>query len=224
MAGSDHTTRTLLLSKKVPGLLVVTRGSTSNIDFEASEITSGHSQIKAFNLKNMSTSAVDFDTTGLRLGWGLRNEVGIAEHPITGGLYSVENSADQITRMGVDVHENNPGEEMNFLGYLNGTHSPNQGRNFGYPWCFAAWGVSELPNNQHLHVGSQFAIDASSASHNENKTDAYCANQVAPRLTFQAHMAPIDIKFHNGGTEAWVSFHGSWLVHHSNIKCLAKLF
>jgi hypothetical protein len=34
--------------------------------------------------------------------------VGIAEHPVSGGIYSVENSADQITRMGVDVHQDNP--------------------------------------------------------------------------------------------------------------------
>lgn len=210
MAGTDHTTRTLLLSEKVPGLLVVTRGSTSNIDFEASDITSGHSQIKAFNLRNMTDAPYDFNLDGLRLGWGLRNDVGIAEHPVTGGLYSVENSADQISRMGLDVHENNPGEEMNFLGYLNGTVSSNQGKNFGYPWCFAAWNVSELPDHAELHVGSQFAIDPTSDSHNQNKTDHYCAQLVAPRLTFQAHMAPLDIKFHNGGTEAWISFHGSW--------------
>ena len=210
MAGSDHTTRTLLLSRKVPGMMVVTRGSTSNIDFASSQLSSGHSQIKAFNLKNRSGDPYDFDTDGKRLGWGLRNDVGIAEHPATGGLYTVENSADQITRMGVDVHENNPGEEMNFLGQLDGTDSANQGRNFGYPWCFSAWGVDELPDNANLTVGSQFAIDASTDSHNQNKTDAYCAEQVAPRLTFQAHMAPIDIKFHNGGTEAWISFHGSW--------------
>ena len=210
MAGTDHTTRTLLLSQKHPGLLVVTRGSTSNIDFEATEITSGHSQVKAFDLLNHTGgSPYDFDRDGLLLSWGMRNEVGIAEHPTSGGLYSVENSADQITRMGVDVHQNNPGEEMNFLGELSG-RQPDNPPNYGYPFCFAAWGVDELPDNANLTVGSQFAIDASSDSHNQNKTDAFCAQQVAPRLTFQAHMAPIDIKFHNNGNDAWVSFHGSW--------------
>lgn len=210
MAGSDHTTRTLLLPEKAPGLLVVTRGSTSNIDFEAASLSSGHSQIKAFNISNATSTIYDFNADGVRVGWGLRNDVGIAEHPNSGGLYSVENSADQITRMGVDVHQNNPGEELNFLGYLNGTERPSQGGNFGYPWCFSAWGVDELPDNGNLSVGSQFAIDASSDSNNENRTDAYCAQQIAPRLVFQAHMAPLDIKFNNSGTEAWVTFHGSW--------------
>ncbi|OAP55167.1 hypothetical protein AYL99_10867 [Fonsecaea erecta] len=210
MAGTDHTTRTLLLSKKAPGLLVVTRGSTSNIDFAAASLSSGHSQIKAFNLTNQTGTPYNFDTAGLRLGWGLRNDVGIAEHPVSGGLYSVENSADQITRMGVDVHQDNPAEEMNFLGYLNGTKYAPQGGNFGYPWCFSAWGVQDLPDNSNLTVGSQFAIDASADSNNENRTDAYCAEQLPARLVFQAHMAPLDIKFNNSGTEAWITFHGSW--------------
>ena len=95
-------------------MLVVTRGSTSNIDFDAASLSSGHSQVKAFNLNNL-TGVYDFDADGLRLGWGLRNDVGVAEHPGSGGIYTVENSADQLTRMGVDIHEDNPAEEMNFL-------------------------------------------------------------------------------------------------------------
>lgn len=98
MSGTDHTTRTLLLSKFAPGLMVVCRGSTSNIDFDAADITTGHSQIKAFNLTNL-TNTYDFTSDGLLLGWGLRNEVGIAEEPTQGGIYGVENSADQISRL-----------------------------------------------------------------------------------------------------------------------------
>ncbi|OAG37787.1 hypothetical protein AYO21_08030 [Fonsecaea monophora] len=210
MAGTDHTTRTLLLSKSAPGLLLVSRGSTANIDFEASTLESGHSQIRAFNLTNHTGAPYDFSTTGLRLGWGLRNDVGVAEHPISGGIFSVENSADQLSRMGVDVHQDNPAEELNFLGYLNGTEYANQGGNFGYPWCFSAWGVDILPDNGNLTVGSQFAVDASTASNNQNQTDAYCAAQLPASLVFQAHMAPLDIKFNNSGTEAWITFHGSW--------------
>ena len=210
METNDHTTRTLLLSRSVPGMLLVSRGSTSNIDIDAASLASGHSQIRAFNLNNRSTTAYDFDTTGLRLGWGLRNSVGVAEHPITGGIYSVENSADQIIRDGVDIHQNNPGEEMNFHGYLNGTDYAPQGGNYGYPWCFAAWDVDELPDHANLSVGSQFALSESNYPDNENRTDTYCAAQNAPRLTFQAHMAPLDIKFNNSGTQGWVTWHGSW--------------
>lgn len=78
MAGSDHTSRTLLLSKWAPGLMVVNRGSNSNVDPEATDLSSGHSQIKAFNVTN-ATGAYDFNTDGLLLGWGLRNDVGIDE-------------------------------------------------------------------------------------------------------------------------------------------------
>lgn len=209
MSGSDHSTRTLLLSRLVPGMMVVSKGSLSNIDMLATDRTTGSSQVKAFNLTN-STSPYDYNSDGLLLGWGLRNEVGIAEHPESGGIWGVENSADQMTRMGVDIHVDNPAEKLNFLGYLNGTQSPNQGGNFGYPWCFAAWEVDDIPDNGDLSVGSQFAIDATSASNNENKTDGFCAEQIPPRLSFQAHMAPMDIKFNNSGREAWVTFRGSW--------------
>lgn len=206
MNTDDHTTRTLLMSQKVNGTLLVSRGSTSNIDPEAEMLSSGHSQIKAFNLNNITADGYDYDSDGLRLGWGLRNSVGVSEHPTTGGIYSVENSVDQATRDGQDVHEDNPGEEMNFHGYLNGTEYAPQGSNYGYPYCFAAWVPSDLPMNSNLTVGSQFAI----GSQNNTINDTYCAERTPPRLTFQAHMAPLDIAFNNSGNDGWVTFHGSW--------------
>jgi glucose/arabinose dehydrogenase len=187
---------------------MVSRGSTSNLDTLAEDITSGHSQIKAFNITN-ATSSYDYDTDGLLLGWGLRNSVGVAEEPITGGIYSVENSVDEMVRDGQNIHQDNPGEEMNFHGYLNGTKYTQQGGNYGYPSCFAAWDVGTIPNNTGLQVGTQFAIGNQNATIN----DTFCRNdRVAPRLTFQAHMAPLDLKFNDNGSVAWVTFHGSWLV------------
>ena len=206
MTTDDHTTRTLLLSQKVNGTLVIGRGSTSNVDIEAESLSSGHSQVKAFDLNNVTSNGYDFNTEGIRLGWGLRNDVGIVEHPATGGIYTVENSVDQLVRDGQDIHQDNPGEELNFLGYLNGTEYAPQGSNFGYPYCFAAWAVNSIPNNANLTVGSQFAM----GDQNNTINDTYCAETSAPRLTFQAHMAPLDIVFNNSGTEAWVTFHGSW--------------
>ena len=207
MTTSDHTTRTLLVPQKVNGLLVISRGSTANIDPEAELLSSGHSEVKAFNLTNITSAGYDFDTQGLRLGWGLRNSVGVGEHPVTGGIYTVENSVDQLTRNGQDVHEDNPGEEMNFLGYLNGTKYAGEGRNFGYPYCFSTWVPADIPDNANLTVGSPFAA----GTENNTINDTYCADEtVAARLTFQAHQAPLDIKFNNSGTEGWVTFHGSW--------------
>ena len=206
MNTDDHTTRTLLLSQKVNGMLLIHRGSTSNVDLAAETLSSGHSQIRAFNLNNITQNGYRYDTDGLRLGWGLRNSVGVAEHPITGGIYSVENSVDQIMRQGKDVHQDNPGEEMNFHGYLNGTEYTPQGSFYGYPYCYAAWVPGDLPQNANLTVGSNFAM----GDQNSTINDTYCAEQTPPRLTFQAHMAPLDLKFNNSATEAWVTFHGSW--------------
>lgn len=206
MSGSDHTSRTLLLSKKAPGLMLINRGSNSNLDTDAADITTGHSQIKAFNVTN-STGSYDFNRDGLLLGWGLRNDVGIDEEPTQGGIYSVENSADNVERSNDDIHDNNPAEKLNFLGYLNGTYSPNQGRNFGYPQCFAAWNASAIPNFSG-RTGEQFAIGTPNATLND--TTCGSAYRQAPRLSFQAHMAPLDILFNTAGTAAWITFHGSW--------------
>ncbi|KAF2424223.1 soluble quino protein glucose dehydrogenase [Tothia fuscella] len=209
MVNTDHTTRTLMLSRKVNGRLLVSRGSTSNIDSLAQDITSGHSQIRAFDIGALGSdrAAYQFDDEGTLLGWGLRNSVGLAEHPITGGIFSVENSVDEMERQGKDIHESNPGEEMNFHGYLNGTRYAGQGQNYGYPTCYAAWNVSDIPENQSLKPGVQFAI----GNLNGTASDSACQNDhVAPVLAFPSHWAPLDLKFNAEGTTAWVTSHGSW--------------
>lgn len=207
--GSDdgHVTRTLLLSRKVPGMLLVSRGSLANLDPAALDISTGVSTIKAFNISNVTDSAYNYPQDGLLLGWGLRNSVGVGEEPVTGGIYSVENSVDNFEREGDNIHQNNPGEELNFHGYLNGTETEGQGGNHGYPSCYAAWNVEEIPNNESFEVGTQFAIGDQNATVN----DTFCKDdRIAPRLTFAAHMAPLDIKFNDNGSAAWVTFHGSW--------------
>ena len=206
MTTSDHVTRTLLLSQKVNSSLLISRGSTSNLDKKAESLRSGHSQIKAFDLDHVPSEGYNFNADGRRIGWGLRNSVGLVEHPETGGIYSVENSVDQLMRDGKDIHQDNPGEEMNFHGYLNGTDYSAQGSNYGYPFCFSAWVPEVIPQNEKIDVGTQFAL----GYQNSTVNDTYCAAQTPPRLTFQAHTAPLDIAFNNSATEAWVTFHGSW--------------
>jgi|TARA_R110002003_G_scaffold28_17_gene1671 glucose/arabinose dehydrogenase len=202
-----HTTRTLLLSAKVPSLLLVSRGSVGNIDPQTVDITTGVSTIKAFNISNVTDSAYQHARDGLLIGWGLRNSVGVAEDPVTGAIYSVENSVDNIQRSGQTINQNNPGEELNWHGWLNGTQSNVTGGNYGYPSCFAAWNVTEIPDNAGLQTGSNFAI----GNQNETVNDDFCReDRIAPRITFDAHMAPLDIKFNTNGTGAWVTMHGSW--------------
>jgi glucose/arabinose dehydrogenase len=180
MKNTDHTTRTLLLSRWSPELLLVSRGSAENMDKGTTELSSGRSEIRAFDISNVTDGKpYDYATQGKLIGWGLRNSVGVAEEPITGGIYSVENSADELHRSGKDIHEDNPGEEMNFHGYLNGS-TENQGGNYGYPSCFALWNT-DIPDVGKMVVGSQFALDPS-----PTLNDTTCAeDHVAPRLTFK---------------------------------------
>ncbi|KAJ4390336.1 hypothetical protein N0V85_007324 [Neurospora sp. IMI 360204] len=215
MSNNDLVTRTLLLSQKEDGYLLVSRGSADGNEAQAEVLNNGLSQIRAFDISNVTSSttkAYNYNEDGVVLGWGLRNSVGVGEHPITGGIYAVENSIDGVTRNGKDIHENNPGEELNFFGYLNGTKE-HQGGNYGYPKCFAVWDVSEIPENDNLKIGSQFAITEENAQTvSDNKlTDETCASDyVSPRLTFPAHYAPIDIKFTPKGDVAYVTFRGSF--------------
>ncbi|KAK3503693.1 soluble quino protein glucose dehydrogenase [Neurospora crassa] len=180
--GGGHSTRTLLISRKQPGIMLVSRGSGSNIDNGATDHSSGISQIRAFDISdsNLGTpggggKVYDYPSEGWTIGWGLRNSVGVAEEPNTGGIYSVENSADGIKRFGVDIHEDSPGEEMNYHGVLhfpsstpaNQSSSVNQGQqrggNHGYPYCLALYNSSAtpfFPSSGNLKTGSQFTHDS----------------------------------------------------------------
>jgi len=137
------------MSSKVNGTLLVSKGSTSNIDTEAELLSSGHYQIRAFNLNNTTDDGYDFDTDGFRLGWGLPKSVGVPEHPTTGGIYSV----NQATRDGQDVHEDSTGEGVN------GTKYSPQGIYHGYPYCLAAWVTSDLAMNSYMTVGANSPLE-----------------------------------------------------------------
>ncbi|KAL8723414.1 MAG: hypothetical protein Q9181_007285, partial [Wetmoreana brouardii] len=210
----DHITRTLLVAKKQKNTLIVSRGSESNVDFNSLDLTTGHCQIKSFALKqNDDSTTQNFNTSGKLLGWGLRNSVGIAEHPLTGGIYSVDMGMDQATRDGKDIHQSNPGDELNFHGIIGKANDLNQGLNHGYPYCHAAWDVDAIPNKGDLVVGNQFLVGDVNNTFTANDTinDAVCAKErAAPVITLPPHNAPIDLKFTADGTEAYISFHGSW--------------
>ncbi|KKY35861.1 putative glucose sorbosone dehydrogenase [Diaporthe ampelina] len=206
MNHADHVSRTLTMSKKQPNQLIVSRGSNANLDTGTKDINSGRSMIKAFDLAALpSGRAYTYSNEGRVLGWGLRNDVGVAEHPTTGGIWSVENSVDMLTRNGVDIHTDNPGEELNYLGALSDP-VPAAPPNFGYPDCVALYKATGVPNSQNLQTGVQFSSTQSTSAN-----DTSCASSfVAPRLTFESHMAPLDIAFTADGSEALIPFHGSW--------------
>ncbi|WQF86225.1 hypothetical protein CDEST_11239 [Colletotrichum destructivum] len=53
MSNTGHTTRTLLLSNKKPGIIWVSRGSAANIDQDAARQETGHSQLRAFDIGDL---------------------------------------------------------------------------------------------------------------------------------------------------------------------------
>ncbi|KAF2186376.1 soluble quino protein glucose dehydrogenase [Zopfia rhizophila CBS 207.26] len=199
-----HLTRSLYVSKKVPGLLLVQRGSDGNVDPAAGQIETARSQIRIFNISQIMQAPVEF-SNGEVLGWGLRNSVGFTEHPVTGGVWSVDNGLDEIQRDGKDIHEDNPAEEMNYHGTLADTSAPERGKNFGYPDCFPAWDPSTVPNNTNIKVGTQFLMGPL----NGTRTDAVCADRIPPKLVFPSHITPLDLKFKEDGSAAYIAFHGS---------------
>ncbi|KAF1963318.1 soluble quino protein glucose dehydrogenase [Byssothecium circinans] len=200
MSGGGHVTRTLLTSKKNPDLLVVAVGSNSNIDSATSQQSSGRSQLRTFSIAKVSQASVAY-TTGEVLAWGLRNSVGVTENPVTGGIWSVENSVDDMKKGTTDIHNTNPCEELNYHGTLAGS-SPEKGSNYGYPECFAAWDPSVIPNGASYKVGQHFAIGSGS--------DSTCTSRTPPKLCFPAHTAPLGVKFNPNSTAAYIAFHGSW--------------
>lgn len=205
MTNSGHSSRTLLLSRDESTILV-SRGSAGNIDPLALDKATGHCQIRQFSTKP-DTQAFNFSSSGRLVGWGLRNSVGVAEHP-DGGIWSVENSVDNLKRRGVDIHQDNPAEELNFHGKINDTA---EGGNYGYPSCFALWGTSGVPDIGTLTTGDQFAADANASITPNAPTDAQCNDEfIEPVLALQAHTAPLDIKFDDTGNTAYISLHGSW--------------
>ncbi|KAI0377373.1 soluble quino protein glucose dehydrogenase [Hypomontagnella monticulosa] len=219
MSSGGHTTRTLLAPVTAPDVLLVSRGSDGNIDNSTINEEAAKSIIKAFNIPELlaASTATDFATGGEILGWGLRNSVGVGEDPSTGGIWSVENSADNIARSGVDLHNNNPAEELNYHGVAKDAENPLKGKNYGYPACFSAWETTNIPANAGITVGSQFGgitgtpYQQVTTFSDMADVDNFCRTErQGASLVFPSHTAPLDVKFKEDGSAAYVAFHGSW--------------
>ncbi|KAF2670074.1 soluble quino protein glucose dehydrogenase, partial [Microthyrium microscopicum] len=203
-ARGGHSTRTLLALKKTPGTILVSRGSVGNLDPEARNVNSGDSQIRAFDVSDPFKEHKYTD--GYLVGWGLRNSVGLGEHPVDGGIWSNENGNDNMNRTGQGIHNDSPGEEINYHGTMK--NKERHGKNFGYPDCVAAWNIQGIPNNEGLSIGKQFTHDYSVSN---GVTDGKCQKDyIPPAITLPAHWAPIDIAFNTNGTVAYMTSKGSW--------------
>jgi glucose/arabinose dehydrogenase len=113
MGNTTHSTRTLQISPLHPNLLVVSRGSDGNIDPSAASITSGHSQVKVFDLNKIPDGGYDHTADGRVMAYGVRNDVGITTDS-NGHLWGVENSADNLERNGTSISKDNPAEKLNY--------------------------------------------------------------------------------------------------------------
>jgi glucose/arabinose dehydrogenase len=194
-----HVTRSLAFDEQY---LYVSVGSGSNLD-----ATSDRARIRRFALSSFSTKAIPFGN-GEVFADGLRNEVGLA-FDTKGRLWGVENGVDDLDRadLGGDIHEQNPAEELNLFA--------EPGRFYGYPYC---WSEFSLPIGVGLGAGQQWA--APTTMLDGTHSDTWCrqmGNVVPPVLAMQAHSAPLDIAFYQGGAfpreyvgDAFITFHGSW--------------
>lgn len=121
-------------------------------------------------------------------------------------LWGVENSSDEVQRTATngsvtDVHADNPAEELNYLGDIS---VPNK-KWYGYPTCYTVWSPS-LFIDKIFGIGDQFVLTP-----NSTFDDATCAAKATPpRLSFQAHSAPLDCKFDSSFGTMYITFHGSW--------------
>jgi glucose/arabinose dehydrogenase len=200
LPAGEHATRTVVFDSQ--GRLYVSVGSQANVDPD-----SRRARIVRFTPEQLASGATFED--GEVFADGLRNEVGL-DFDAQGRLWGVENGLDKLNRtdLGGDIHNDNPGEELNLFA--------EPGKFYGYPQC---WSEFLLPENLGIGPGTQWAtpeMDFFDAV----QTDAWCrdpANVVPPQLSMQAHSAPLDLKFYTGGSfpndvigDVFISFHGSW--------------
>lgn len=126
----------------------------------------------------------------------------------------------------VDVHKDNPAEELNYRKPFSilvtpFTSAPGPSRTrltppvgdpsqpntdwYGYPLCFTV-GDGSVFTDTTFHPGDQFLI-----APNETFSDTTCSNSsIPPRLSLQAHSAPIDATFDSSFANMYVTLHGSW--------------
>jgi glucose/arabinose dehydrogenase len=78
MDSKGHVTRTLVVPPKHPNLLIVSHGSNDNFDYGSADMKTGRSCVKVFDTLKVPTNGYDYTTEGYQMGYGLRNEVGLA--------------------------------------------------------------------------------------------------------------------------------------------------
>jgi glucose/arabinose dehydrogenase len=191
------------------GWLYVQSGSSGNVTHETGGLDYDviRSLIKRFDLSKFVAGTPFQWGAGEPFTLGLRNPVGFTRNELTKKMYAVVNGMDDIIHAGVDVHQDNPGEQIVEL---------TAGAGYGYPFCFTAQRVFVTGTTGPIFpAGTQ--LGHSLSLHD----DAWCAANSKPPTSFiQAHSAPLDIAFFDkqpqGGLSedyrggAFIALHGSW--------------
>jgi hypothetical protein len=117
----------------------------------------------------------------------------------------VENASDEIHRTidghSIDIHTDNPAEEINYLG----DPSKENTQWYGYPTCYTIWKPSAI-TDRNFTVGDQFVL-----APNSTFDDNTCVEKSkGAMMTFQAHSAPLDAMFNKDYSSMYVTLHGSW--------------
>lgn len=204
MNSNGHVTRTLTIPPKHPKLLLVSHGSNDNFDYGSADIKTGRSCVKVFDTTVVPSIGYDYASEGYQMGYGLRNEVGLAFDG-DGMLWGVENSSDELHRtingVSVDIHTDNPADEINYLG-----DPSKENKNwYGYPTCYTC-AIPEAITDRTFAVGDQFVLEP-----NATFSDNTCKEKSIPaRLALPAHSAPLDATFNKNFTSMYITIHGSW--------------
>ncbi|CAN9316726.1 unnamed protein product [Alternaria alternata] len=204
MDSRGHVTRTLSIPPQHPNLLIVSHGSNDNFDYGSADMKTGRSCVKVFDTTTIPENGYDYPTGGYQMGYGLRNEVGLA-FDAEGMLWGVENSSDELHRtidgVSVDIHTDNPADEINYLG----DPSKENTNWYGYPTCYTVFNPESITDKK-FAMGDQFVLEP-----NATFTDDTCMTRsIPPRLALPAHSAPLDAAFDRNFTSMYVTIHGSW--------------
>ncbi|CAN9282960.1 unnamed protein product [Alternaria alternata] len=171
-----------------------------------SDMKTGRSCVKVFDTTTVPENGYDYSTGGYQMGYGLRNEVGLA-FDAEGMLWGVENSSDELHRtidgVSVDIHTDNldPADEINYLG----DPSKENTNWYGYPTCYTVFNPESITDKK-FAMGDQFVLEP-----NATFTDDTCMiRSIPPRLALPAHSAPLDAAFDRNFTSMYITIHGSW--------------
>jgi len=202
-------TRTLWVSRMHPDYLIVSVGSTEELDFPSNPPGTDRASVKVFDMRTIPQNGVNYATAGKLMGSGIRNVVALAEDK-AGIMHGAENAMDDSYRLvnGIrtDVKDDNPAENVFNLG------DPTSPTGFfgGYPYCFVVW----EPNNfvdKRFQPGDWFVQEP-----NSTFNDTTCDTKAKkPTVILTAHTAPLDMKFGVGAdSNLYLGMHGRW---HSNL-------